>query len=199
MDHHDDPERPRALHDAGDPGEQARAAMLALERPEHLSLEDEVRLLACLPARPPPATPPSEWAAQRREGAGLWLRARRRLEAELDPSFDVMNRPALNIEPPRGARLPSGAAPEAVADPALRAEYQAAIDRNREKAAAYDRQFELRALRLRLSAEMERYLVTAYSTPPRDLTELRRELDAHLAGDAGEQQKARILAAVSAR
>lgn len=76
----------------------------------------------------------------------LLHQARVRLNEAIDPSFDSADVPNLNIEPPAATGLPAGVAPEAIADPSLRATYETSIARNQAKAAYYRRQVELRRL-----------------------------------------------------
>ncbi|MGI9105883.1 MAG: hypothetical protein ACR2G4_06505 [Pyrinomonadaceae bacterium] len=135
-----------------------------------------------------------EWSVARSERAALWFHAWRRLDAEIDRSFDVNNRPLLNIPAPRG--LPIGIAPEAVKNPNLRAEYAEARAANARRAQTYTRQFQLHQLEELFSPKAEKYLVEMYSSAPFNLEELKGRLDSSIKSDDG---KKRIIDEVTSR
>ena len=136
---------------------------------------------------------PPDWGKDRSDKAKLWLHALRRLEQETDINFDFSDRPYLNIPPPQETGLPSGVAPEAIKDPWLRAQYEAAIQANAEKARKYNHQFMMRHLNETFTRRAERYLIGTYAKPPFAVDELKRLLDANLK-DVG--RKERILSGV---
>lgn len=162
-------------------------AARALAEPEGLSPEEEVRWALRLREAPGPA-----WLDERRRYAALRLHAIRRLREALDPAFDPEDVPALSLAPPGG--LPAGVAPEALADPAQRAEYEALLAKNRDHARAYAQQKRLHDLSTRALPALAQHLATAYATPPPALDELARALDE--SGVDGEL-RASILAAAS--
>ena len=100
------------------------------------------------------------------------------------------------VHPPAPDGLPGGAAPEAVSDPAKRAEYEASIARHREQLEAHRRRFAERRLGQSLAGTLERRIVGAYAAPPPALDELTRDLDRELSNEGARR---RILEAVRAR
>jgi len=159
-------------------------AELALEKPAEIPVEIEVRLR--MHAQRQDAIPETlatgeEWARRRSKAAEAWLRLGLRIEQEMDKDFDFTDVPQENIAPPRAARGLAGMSPESIEDPALRAEYEAAIERNRQKAENYHKQRKLSDLYKMFSSIAEPYIVRAYSQPPFDLDELNRYLDSYVA------------------
>lgn len=136
---------------------------------------------------------PEEWRQLRKEKTGEWLRAWQRLESEIDRNFDFDDFPVINVSPPSSVDLLGGVAPEHVEDPALRAEYEALIAREAQKASAYNWQYKLRQVDQPFSSKAEQYIVGAYTTLPYDLEALKRLLEAHISDG---NVKARILNAV---
>lgn len=129
----------------------------------------------------------------RRQKTGRWLDAWKRLQQGIDKNWDPEDLPYRNLAPPRATGLPSGVAPEAIKDPKLRAEYEAALETNRQKNEEYKRQSRLRKLKKRFTSKIEKFIVTAYSTPPYNMQELGKFLRDYV-DDKG--LSARILGAV---
>jgi hypothetical protein len=172
---------------------------LALRRADEIPVETEVELVLNLGGdaeRLRGRTRETEWGDARGRRMELWFHAWRRLEAEMDKGFDPEARPALKVHAPHGTNLPAGVAPEAIADPKLRAEYEEAVAANRRKVQAYTRQYQLRQLNEMFSKQAERYVVEMYSTPPFDSAELGRRLEESL---PSQESRQRILDAVTAR
>lgn len=90
--------------------------------------------------------------------------------------------------------LPSGIAPESVKDPKLRAEYEAALQKNREQIERYTKQYRLRDWLSMFPKRAEEYIIRAYSKPPFDVEELKQYLDKYI---TDTKTKARILNAVT--
>jgi hypothetical protein len=166
-----------------------RYARKALVRSEKFPLELEEQLLLFVQEDLNPANSEA-WMKERSAKAKLWLHAWRRLEKGIDPNFDFNNRALLSVAPPLETGLPAGIAPEAIKDPKLRAQYEAAITANEEKGRRYDQQYRLRVTGKYLPNEAEQYLIRAYSKPPYNLEELKGYLDDHL---ADETLKTRIV------
>jgi len=113
-----------------------------------------------------------QFSQERRKDAEVRVHAWRRLEKAIDPNWDPNDFPVINIVPPAATGLPSGVAPQAIEDPALRAEYEAAIEKNRQKAERYNMQHQLRNWLKVYPKTAEEYLIQAYSMPPQAIEEL---------------------------
>lgn len=170
-------------------------AALALAKSDEIPLEIELKLLLFLPPdmEYQQGEREEDWAKQRTTRTRLWLRGWQRLSKEIDPDFDVDDLPKRNIAPPPGAASRAGVAPEHIKDPILRAEYEAAIAENEQKAQKYNWQYKLRRLDQMFSEKAEQSIVRAYSKPPFDLEELRRFLDTYI---TDEKKRLEILDAV---
>lgn len=171
-------------------------ATLALEKSETIPLEIELPLLLHLQEDvdySKGVVKGVEWSKQRSRITKSWLSAWQRLEKEIDKNFDFNDLPERNIAPPLSTGLPSGIAPEDVEDPKLRAEYEAALAKNKQKAQNYSRQVKLRELDKLFSPRVEQYIISAYSKPPFDLEELKQYLDEYV---TDKERSARILDAV---
>jgi len=134
-----------------------------------------------------------EWSKQRSRIAKSCFGAWQRLENELDKKFDFNDLPERNVAPPLGTNLPSGIAPEDVEDPKLRAEYEATLAKNKQKAQNYNRQLKLREMDKLFSPKAEQYIISAYSKPPFELEELKQYFEEYV---ADKERSARILDAV---
>ncbi len=132
-------------------------------------------------------------AQLRKNQVALQLRAWQRIEQTIDRNWDPDDMPAMNLAPPNATGLPSGVAPSAVKDPQLRAEYEAAIEANRQKAARYRLQSRARKLKKRWIRHAERFIIRTYIQPPARLAELEALLNVYVADAA---KRARILDAV---
>ncbi len=174
-------------------------AILVLKKSDEMPLGMELKLLLLLPE--PPGYPYAEireeaWPKQRAYRTMLYLHGQQRLHKEIDPDFDFDDMPKRNIAPPLGTSSGSGVAPEHINDPTLRAEYEAAIAQNAQKASIYNWQHKLRQLERMFSPKAEQYIVQAYSTPPFNIEELEQLLETH---NIGEENKLKILDSVRKR
>ncbi len=137
-----------------------------------------------------------EWAALRKEQARLWLGAMRDLKAGMDPAWDPKQITGMhNLPPSVAGRVTFGQDAASIDDPQLRAEYTAAVEKNRADIARYNEQYWLRKYRARYLPEMEKYLTIAYDRPPIDLEQLQNLLKQY---DLEPPIQERILAAVQA-
>lgn len=171
-------------------------ALAALEDPESIPVETELNLVGHVDSN---TTQQSEMTneergSRRRVEAKAKLHAWKRLHESIDPSWDPEDRPSLNVPLPAGANFPRGVAPEAIKDPKLRAEYEAAIEKNQVKARRYSEQHRLRNLRMSHEKRIERYLINAYSKPPLNVGELDELLKTHVTDSVARQ---RIMDAVT--
>jgi hypothetical protein len=131
------------------------------------------------------------WAQERSEKAKFWLHAWQRFENEFDSTYDEKDRrnwPLLRVTPPVETGLPSGVAPEAIADPKLRAEYKQAIRENDAKAQRVAQQNPLHMRKNSFLQSAEKALVGMYSQPPSDIEGLKNLLETYI-----KDQKAREL------
>jgi hypothetical protein len=122
------------------------------------------------------------------------LHAWKRLLDAIDPTWDANDFPVINVTPPSASGAPSGVAPHAIKDPRLRAEYEEAIERNRQKAQRYSEQNRLHKWLKRFPKTAEEYIIRAYSKPPFDVGELKEFLQTYI---TDEETKATILHAVT--
>lgn len=171
-------------------------ALSALADPNKILLDTELELIGHVmtPMVTRRAPMGQEWAQQRREDVKVRLHAWKRLLDTIDPNWDPNNLPVSNIVPPSATGLPGGVAPEAIKDPKLRDEYEAAIEKNKQKAERYGEQYRLRSWLKRFPKRAEQYIIRAYSKPPFDVEELKQYLDNYI---ADTKTKARILDAVT--
>lgn len=169
-----------------------RYADAALKNAPSIPLEEELQLLSHLEDdfEDPEARKDLErWAGKRSARMEQSLKASQRLDNEMQKDFNFADLPQVNIAP-LATNLPSGVAPEAIQDPVMRKEYEAAIERDCKKADAFARQWELRDLRNRYWPIGVQYIARAYSRPPLNGAELQRLLNEHL---SDEDSKAAIL------
>ncbi len=166
-------------------------ALSVLDRPEGVSLETELKLTGhVMTAMGIPTAPKGDEFARRREkDVEIRLHAWERLTDAIDPKWDPNDVPLLNVVPPAASGLPSGIAPEDVKDPKLRAEYEAAIEKNRQKAQEYNEQYRLRSWLKEFPPRAEQYIIQAYSKSPYNIEELTGLLNQYM---RDEQTRSRI-------
>jgi len=171
-------------------------ALSALADPNKILLETELELIGHVmtPMVTRRAPTGQEWAQQRKEDVQVRLYAWKRLLDTLDPNWNPNDEPFINVPLPPGATGMTGMSPEDINDPALRAKYEAAIEKNRQKAERYGEQYKLRSWLKRFPKRAEEYIIQAYSKPTFDVEELKQYLDKYI---ADTKTKARILAAVT--
>lgn len=138
-----------------------------------------------------------EWASYRRKGAERFFHAWKRLENAIDEDWDPNDIPEANVSPPKGIGIPGipGMSPELIKDPVLRAEYEKAIERNREKIKIRNEQIKLRNIRKMYFRIVEKYLVSTYSILPYNNAELQSMLDS---GVKDKKTKEQFLKAIEA-
>jgi|GEM_PF-2189287 len=140
-----------------------------------LPMRDQVQFVEFL-MFDPPTLDETSWRSLREQKTELWLAARRRVAKSVDPTFDLEDRPFLNVPTPAGSGARAGSSPESIKDPKLRAEYQIAVAQNSAKAQRYNDQYWLKRNAPHFYEETERYLVNAYSRAPADLAQVERLL-----------------------
>jgi hypothetical protein len=171
-------------------------ALSVLSDPNKIPLETELELIGHVMTDmvTPRAPKGQEWAQVRKKDVEVRFHAWKRLLDTIDPNWD----PNEELWSPNAVGafmgLPSGIAPEGVKDPKLRAEYEAALQKNRDKIERHSAQRRLHDWLKRFPKRAEEYIIQAYSKPPFDVEELKQYLDKYI---ADTKTKARILDAVT--
>ncbi len=171
-------------------------ALSALEKTDDMPLSLELELIGHVTTVRigPGASRGEDFSKRRRKDVAVRLHAWKRLIDAIDPNWDPDEVIwGGNVAPPAATGVPAGVEPEAIKDADLRAEYVAAIQRNRQKAEEYRKQYELHKWLKRFPKRAESDIVQAYSYPPFDIGELQKMLDDHL---PDQETKARIVEAV---
>lgn len=159
-------------------------AMQALKEADKIPLYTEISLVLYLIPNAASSLAEHKKAELRSSKTKLWLHAWHRLQGEIIVDFDFTDFPLLNVSPPTDANMPAGIAPEAIQDPKLRAEYEAAIEKNKQKAVTYNKQYHLRKLHKKFAQQLENYLIAAYSIPPYNIDELKQDLNLYVQDEA---------------
>ncbi len=172
-------------------------ALSALGEPDAIPIEVELELIGHVMTDTFSRTRPrgEDFARRRRIDVKARLHAWKRLKDAIDPDWDPNEELQVNPMPPAATLLASGVAPEAIEDPALRAEYEAAIETNRKKIEKHAQQHRLRKWLKRFPKNAERYIIRMYSKRPLNTAELEQYL-AEYGGDV--TAKKRILQEISA-
>ena len=111
----------------------------------------------------------------------------------IDPKWNPDEAIMAHVDPPLATGLPCGSAPDGVKDAELRAEYEAAIQRNRQKIDRHTEQVQLHRSLETYPKRAEEYILQAYSEPPLNVEELRQLLDVYLTNN---ETKAQVVNAV---
>jgi len=168
-------------------------------KPDNISIETEFALVSILHGQyeyMKGERTDEEWASYRRKGTERFFHAWQRLENAIDENWDPNDIPELNVSPPKGIGIPGipGMSPELIKDPVLRAEYEKAIERNREKIKIRNEQIKLRNIKKMYFRIVEKYLVSTYSIPPYDNEEFGKYLNKFT---TDEKTRARIVDALT--
>lgn len=170
-------------------------ALSALEEPNDIALVTELeltgRVITFLIGHKAPEG--EDFAQRRKKDVKIRLHAWKRLLDAIDPNWDPNDLPLINVTPPTKTGLPPGISHEAIEDSVLRAEYKAAIEKNRQKAEIYRQQSKLRKWLKRFPRRAEGYMIRAYSKSPYNLPELEKALNKYL---SDEKTKAKIIESV---
>lgn len=166
---------------------QIKVAARAMERFQKTKNVDYIeRAVQALESADPPGSQP-----KRRELTEGWLHVLAAIDQESDPHFDPDDLPLGSVKPPsRGGigSYPSGIDPKAIADPALRAEYEKALAKNQEKAEKYSYQRGLRLADSQATPDFEKVIHRDYTSSNADQTELRTLIQ--IAGISAVRKKA---------
>ncbi|MEZ5426088.1 MAG: hypothetical protein R2747_07485 [Pyrinomonadaceae bacterium] len=120
----------------------------------------------------------SEWETDRAERIKMLLRLWRRLQENIDRTFDCArpeNRPVPNVPVP-GPYMP-GVSSKDIKEPEIRAKYEEAIRANRVKAQKCGLQNQLQKLDKTLPGFVESFLIQMYSVAPYDMDNLKKDIN----------------------
>lgn len=113
------------------------------------------------------------------------------LDRNIDPMWNPEDKPVKGAAPPlsHGAVYGSGEVdPATIADPAVRAEYERALQASKDYGKRYDVQFQLRRVDERAMRFVERFLAERYSESQADRQELEELLSAAPINDSRKKQ-----------
>jgi hypothetical protein len=161
----------------------ARFALEAAETPGALGLDARAQLLQLLPVPVAMGDLAEYWADQRARAARLWIGTWLELERGIDPQFVIEDAPSLSIAPPPGVDADTGIAPEEIADPEQRAQYEALRGEATELARRFGEQVRLRRTMTPFRRAMTGFLAHAYALPPGETDELKALLAEHAVED----------------
>jgi hypothetical protein len=171
-------------------------ALLALKEPNQISLETELGLVGQVTSYMATCYAPEgqEWAQEREEDVQVRFHVWRRLDTAIDKDWDPNEFWSLkHPRPPLNVPWVMGNPPEAIEDPKIRAEYEAALKEYGDKVEYHNRQRRLREMKKQFERCAEGYIISAYSKPPFDLAELTQYIGAYV---SDRKTRARILDAV---
>lgn len=171
-------------------------ALLGLKDANEIPLTLELELIRHVRSDmvTPRAPKGQKWEQLRKKDVQKRLHAWKRVIDAIDPNWDPNDTPFINVPPPPGAGGEAGGDPRYIRDPKLRAEYEAAIEKNRQKAQKNSEQRRLRDWLKWFRPKVEKYIVRAYSKPPFNSEELKQYLKDYI---ADEKTKARIVNTVT--
>jgi len=119
-------------------------------------------------------------ARLRVEVATVWMYLLASVDAAKDPRFDPGDPPQTRVTPPSAPGRPTyppGTDPARIADPAQRAEYEQALERNRRKTLLAERHWEVEAIDLELTEGARRFVQRFYTSAPVDQSELQAVME----------------------
>lgn len=171
-------------------------ALSALDKPLEISIDTELELIGhALTLMTGPSAPKGQvWEGLRKKDVEMRLHAWQRLLDSIDPDWD----PNQVILSPNAVAVvmgyPGTIDSQAIKDPILRAEYEAAIEANRQEIEEYTEQNRLHKWLKRYPKRAEAYITDAYSTAPYNNEELVKYLVDY---KIDEKTKARISSTVT--
>lgn len=160
-------------------------AMRALEEADDMPLELECRLVGFVQqeADAEGKALPNEAKAKaelRKRQALIWLHAWQSIEKTIDKTWDPKDVGTSTVMPPAGTGLALGGDPKAIADPKLRAQYEAAIEANRQTSAKAILQIRARQLMKYWIPSAKRFLIRTYTEAPDRMDELQTLLEQYV-------------------
>lgn len=168
-------------------------ALSALEKPGEIGLQTELELTGHVMTDmyTPYAPKGADFAERRKKDVQIRLHAWKRLTDAIDRNWDPSE--ILwggNAPLPAGVMGEAGMSPENIEDSVLRAEYEATIQRNRQRSERHTEQSRLHEWLKRFPRHAEPYIIRAYSKPPFNLAELKQYLQEYV---ADQETRTRIL------
>jgi hypothetical protein len=162
----------------------ARVLHELLKPGNNLSLTNEIEAVECLTQFGPRLHwwkyTEEELAAERKIDAPLLLHAWQRLFTTIDPNYDMNQRITMQAELPPGTGIGTlDVAPEAIADPKLRAQYEENIKKLNKRIAKFNEQSMARKLQKGYVPMAEEYLVWLYSQLPDEREAFGKLLDTY--------------------
>ena len=119
-----------------------------------------------------------EFGKQRLKDAHAWLHAWERFVSTYDPNWEPDDTISVHPEPPPGVvNFDSGATPQSIKDPVLRAQYERAVEEHQQLIQAQTTQHLLRNRYKPFLQKAELYLIKLYSLPPSDPKQLKQLLE----------------------
>lgn len=140
-----------------------------------ITLEKAVRSVEKIPRPGTDKAIPQSTARQ--ELAKVWFGLLATIDQNIDESLDVndpMKWPPLHPIPegPEGSKYHSGVYPKDIKEPAVRAQYEAALKKNHEKRMQLNFQIDLRNIRDHVVFDVESFVRTYFTSSKEDQTEL---------------------------
>ena len=171
-------------------------ALSVLEKPDAIPLRLELELTGHVMTDMYSRNAPKgeDFAQRRKRDVQIRLHAWKRLIDAIDPNWDPNERLSVHVDLPPGVSGDSGMSPERIKDPALRAKYEAAMQKNRQRIERRTEQSRLRGWLKKFPNRAEIYIIRAYSKAPFNLKELEEYLDKYIADS--KTTKTRILITV---
>jgi hypothetical protein len=171
-------------------------ALSALENPDAIPLDLELELTGHVmtPTLGPGVPKEKDFMERRRKDVEIHLHAWKRLANAVDVNWNSNEIPQSPNAVAADMGFPGTIVPEGIKDASLRAKYEAAIEKNRQKIDRYTEQYKLRLVLKTFPMGAESYIIQAYSHPPYNIEELKKSLNEY---KVDENTKARILGAVT--
>lgn len=144
-----------------DAGLAERLVMPVLEKADQLSVQNEAKLVETLMSFP---TNPQRFPEVRNLRLRTCLHLWKRVHREIDPNWNPNQKLSRSAPVPEG--YDSGISPTAIKDPAIRAEYEAAIEKHRQSLLNFSAQKELHSINQTVAAEVLEYVRQLCSIPP---------------------------------
>ncbi len=146
---------------------------------QHKSSDQPESILRFVESIPfPDATNAGVSLLSRADQTTVWMKLLEVIDENIDLSYDtanLKNTVALNLVPPplsNGMIYPSGVAPEAINDPVVRSNYEAALAENSRRAVRAAFQTQLRRVRTLAALDAERFFRRFYSSSKSDQNEI---------------------------
>ena len=143
--------------------ERAGAIRLALNEARSsadiIPIESEIRALPVITVEQP------DWSEWRRLKLEVLMHALKRVHELKDPTFDwKRDAPSMSGPIPPGEKwLPAGTSPEKIEDPALRAQYEKAIEEWKAACRRCDEQVALRRIESRFTMNLRGFILVEYA------------------------------------